>query len=425
MDLYVRPRYLRSLLAGVGIFVFVTASTQAQFRFNFSASGGAVVGSIANQTCGGGGGMGGGNGACDGTPFIQEVVSIGGANYYHVVVGNGSGEFGIEYYMRTSGMCWYGCAAARVGGGMGGGMGGAAPFSSSAGPATNDSDPLGNAGTGAPDRVAIRQFNNTAQMTQEFLKSTESQKPKITQSLNTTGMAMDFSIDMSNSNYSTMDTPGVIALTQSVEGTDIPAPGINPATGQPFQSSANFNIDNIGPTAVKEYTGGRFTYSPGAGDGGSMGTYSYFADTYDVYNVDWQSFCVPSQNPASNCTNYGGVRGMGGGGMPASAGGPTTTASAIRFAPPLVSGSSANKAMAIDKTNASGVAPSVAPSFVTLPTVPIIQPAVITPANPFASAQSTNTGSSNVGLTSSTARRLSSTTRSSVTSSTVTTRFVR
>lgn len=429
MELFARPQHLRGFLAGVAVFLLLTAPSQAQFSFNFSASGGAVVPGIANQTCGGGGGMGG-MGGCDGTPFVQEVINVAGTEYYHVIIGNGSGEFGLEYFMRTSGLCWYGCPNARVTGGMGGGGmgGGGTPLSSSSGPATNDSSPLSNAsaGVGAPDRVALRQFNNTSVMSQEFLKTTETQKPKISLAINDPNMTMNFSVDMSNSNYGQMNNTAAVALTQSVVGTGAPAPGTNPATGKPFPSSENFNIDDVGPTAVRENTAGRFTYTPGGGDGGSMGTYQYFADTFDVYNIDWQSFCQPSQNPASNCTNYGGVRGGMGGGGGAGGGMGAGVVAVAAPAPPSAAASAAGNSGG-GTVNTANTTPTASTStalpiraLVGLPSIAAIQPGPgAVPTDPFAS-----TSASSAAVTTSTQRR-SSTTRSSVTTSTVTTRFVR
>lgn len=382
----------------------------------------------------------GGGGACDGTPFVQEVINIGGTEYYHVIVGNGTGGFGLEYYMRTSGLCWYGCPNARVTGGMGGGGmgGGGTPLSSSFGPATDDSSPLSNAssGVGAPNTVAIRQINNNGVLAQEFLKSTETQKPKITQRISDPALTMNFSVDMSSSNYSQMDATATVALTQSVPGTGAPAPGINPATGKPFQSSENFNIDDVGPSSVRENTAGRFTYTAGGRDGGSMGTYQYFADTYDVYNINWQSFCQPVQNPTSNCTNYGGVRGGMGGGA---GGGMGAGAVAVPAPAPAAGGTGAGGnagggntggggmgggAMSVATTTPTATATSSLPirALVGLSSIATIQPGPDS-ADPFNSAN-VSTSASSAAVTTSTQRR-SSTTRSSVTTSTVTTRFAR
>lgn len=311
----------------------------AQFNFNFSSTGN-VVASVANVSCAGGtgsmGGMGGGA-ACDGN-FLQEVTSINGQQYYHIVVGNGGGEFGIEYFIRTvgGGVCWYGCTGARVAGMGGMAGGGVAPLSSSDGAGGlngNNTNPLAssNSGVGRPDRAAIRMFNNTSGMTQEFLKSTELLKPRITQTVSDATTTVNFTIDMSAIAYNDMSRAGTLSLRQTVNDPNFPGQQTNPQTGAALQRSDVFDIDQISGSGVdKQITGGRFTYSAGSGDGGSLGTYNYFADSYDVYAVNWTSYCDPAQNPISNCTNYGtGAGGMGGGttsggGM----GGATTTTTA-------------------------------------------------------------------------------------------------
>lgn len=303
-----------------------SSTALAQFSFN-ARSTGSVVSSIANQTCGSGstsGGMMDGGGVCDGTQFLQEVTTIGGNQYYHIVIGNGGGAFGIEYYVRTAGgtVCWYGCSSPRVsGGGMMGG-GGVAPLSSSAGAGGlngNNTDPLAssNSGVGRPDRAAIRMFNNTTGMTQEFLKSTESNKPKITQTTSGGPITQNFSIDMTNSTYSDMSKAGTVVLRSTNNDPNLPDQQRNPETGALLPRSDQFDLGQLsGPGVQSEITGGRFTYTAGSGDGGSLGNYRYFADSFDVYNVNWASFCDPAQNTASNCTDYGGGAGggMGGGG---------------------------------------------------------------------------------------------------------------
>lgn len=343
--------------SSIGCLAFVLAARPvgAQFSFN-GGTAGSVVPSISNQSCGtgatiGGGGMGGmgGGGNCDGTNFLQEVTTIGGSDYYHIVVGSGS-NFAIEYYIRTvgGGVCWFGCASARVVGMGGMGGGGVSPLSASSGSATNDSSPLAssNSGTGRPDQVAIRMVVSDGQMTQQFLKATEANKPRITQTVNTADTTINFGIDMSGINYSDATRAGVLTLTQTVSGTNFPAAQTLPQSNIALPNSANFNIAqalsstsmhtvNGGTPQITQtpndrtnaVTGGRFTYAPGGGDGGSLGAYAYFRDSFNVYNVNWTSFCDPAQNTVSNCTNYGGVRtgGMGGGG---GMGGTATTTTA-------------------------------------------------------------------------------------------------
>lgn len=295
--------------------LFTPNAAIAQFNFNFSSTG-TVQPSIANQTCAGSGGMMGG-GSCS-EPFQQELTRINGIDYYHVIVGNGSGEFGIEYYIRTNNSsCWFGCASARVTGGMGGMGGGIAPLSASSGNQNNYADPLNkaNSGTGRPDQTAIFMFNRTAEMTQEFLKATEARKPKITQSVNVAETRINFTMDMSAIAYNTNSTPGKLTLTQQVIGQNFPTQQRNPVTGTLLPDSGNFDVTKGGAGARPTITGGRYTYSPGSGDGGSLGSYTYFADRFDPYNVNWAQYCDPAQNPTTNCTTFGSIGGMGGGGM--------------------------------------------------------------------------------------------------------------
>ena len=340
------PSKLRRLVVALCSIGLTTLPSRAlpQLPFNFGSAG-SVQPSIANQSCGGAtGGMGGMGGTCDGS-FMQEVTTIGGSTYYHVVIGTQNADFGIEYYIRTvSGtVCWYGCTGARISSGMGGmGGGGVAPLSASAGAgglSGNNINPLGssNNGNGRPDQTAIYQYNKSSEMTQAFLKATETGKPKITQTLATADTSINFSIDMSTIGYNTSSTAGVVALSQTVTSANMPGQQQNPGGGI-LPSSSNFNIATVGATAQSIITGGRYTYSPGGGDGGSMGSYTYFADSFNPYNVNWASFCDPAQNPISNCTNYGGGAGMGGG---STSGG-------------MVSSSTASTASATTTTVASG-----------------------------------------------------------------------
>lgn len=281
----------------------------SQLPLNFQPFTGTVLPSAANVSCNATTG-------CS-TPFLQEVISSGGASYYHIVIGDGASNFAMEYYIRTLGgtVCWFGCAGARFTGMGGMGGDGVAPLSASAGPgglAGNGTNPLGTVansgnGTGRPDQTVIRMVNKSADLQQEFLKATETTKPKITQVVNNGGVTSNFAIDMTNLNYSTINTPATVSLTQTVGDTGIPA------TQTGFPSSANFDIANF--AATREVTGGRYTYTAGSGDGGSAGTYTYFADKFDLNAVDWASFCDPAQNPDSSCVFGivgGGMGGMGG-----------------------------------------------------------------------------------------------------------------
>jgi len=297
------PLYRKIKLWIVLFFLLLPLHSQAEFSLNFS-TGSNVVGSIANQGCNaGGGGMGGGMGmlgpGCGEDYFLQEIVNENGIEYYHVILFDQTEDFAIEYYMRTGGCCWF------SGGGMMGG--GDAPYSSSYG---NIDDRLANAwqplseaansgnGTGNPARIYMRQINNDSQMNQEFIKQFEDRKPRIIQDINADGTQLVFDLDMSNGDYTGFTSPSQFINTFT--------------SSDPFVTDFDMNID----APQSSVSAGRFIYNTGPNDGGSSGSFTYeSADGIDVYNIDWLSYCDPSQNADNNCNfNGGGGGGMGGGG---------------------------------------------------------------------------------------------------------------
>ena len=71
------------------------------------------------------------------------------------------------------------------------------------------------------------------------------------------------------------------------------------------------------PEQALYVTAGGFTYTAGSGTGGSAGNYTYM-DAHDEanpifepYNLNWQGYCKPSENPS---WGSGACRGGGGGG---------------------------------------------------------------------------------------------------------------
>lgn len=307
---------LKSIIAAALVTLFSSSPSQAELGLNFLPAVN-VVSSIANQSCnavaGGGmmgnmeGGMMGALGpGCGRDYFLQEVINDNGTQYYHVIVGNPAQDnFALEYYMRTAGCCWW--TGGGMMGGMGGGMmggGGDAPYSSSYGnvndrlfnawqPLSNNTA-AGNA-SGNPSRVYMRQINNDPNMTQEFIKSKELNKPRITQTVkNGTAMTATFDLDMSNGNYNGYSNP-------------VKFTNITTVTGVGSYDAAR------APQA--KVSAGRFTYSPGTSFNGSLGTYKYETDSINAYGINWLSYCQPSQNPDHQCifNNNGGGGGMMGG----------------------------------------------------------------------------------------------------------------
>ncbi len=266
----------------------------------------------------------------DKTPFLREYVTIDGVQYIHMIVGsltpNSAGEtFVQETYTRltNTGQLYSnsggrpGCDADNLRCG-----GGASVWTSGNGQVVSNGalgTPLvGNQhatgiGTGDPTRTIIRQVMLSSEMNQEFLKADFLLKPKITQSINVSGingLSSQFVLDMSALNYSTIGT-GTLVNTLTLNDPSLPA-------GSNF-----FDVGTSSQSA--NVTGGRYTFTAGTGwvdrtvrlsyftpglNGAppvlvpednvwqyNQGGYAYSNGGVDLTNVDWQAFRNPLENP--------------------------------------------------------------------------------------------------------------------------------
>ncbi len=75
-----------------------------------------------------------------------------------------------------------------------------------------------------------------------------------------------------------MNTPGIVTNTMLLTGSDKPS------------DSAQFNLATDAQGSA--ITAGRFTYTPGTGNGGSEGSYDYLgtANNFDQSAVNWESY---------------------------------------------------------------------------------------------------------------------------------------
>ena len=326
---------LVALLLSLAISIAFWSQAHAEFTLNFQPNPSAVS-SIVNQGCGGGGGSGGGGGGmgggghhgfgpgCGGSDgyFLQQLVNDNGIEYYHVIIGDPDvDDFAMEFYIRTGGCCWWGDGGGGMGGGgMGGGMGGGAPYSSSFGDTNNRLynawQPLeggaaltGN-GTANPTRVYLRQINNDGEMSQDFIKASEANKPHIIQTINDVELLSTFDLDMSNGGYSTYSYPASFINITTIA--DVGSFDANLTVGTGRLSARSY-------TPGVNSTAGRYTYAAdnpaGASLGDSFGTYSYEEGGFDVHSTNWIEYCQSNQNPGLLCDFGSGGGGMGGGGM--------------------------------------------------------------------------------------------------------------
>ncbi|MFZ5594637.1 MAG: hypothetical protein ACOY4D_10370 [Pseudomonadota bacterium] len=321
--MHISKRLLTTLIASLFV-ALGTGETHAEFALNWtplvtpSAMGMGDGGSGyincnrggTSYNCGQGGGMGGGNDP-DKTPFLQEIVSDGTYDYFHVITGlNGASSFAQEVFIRIqpgsnciNTECSY--SGGRQGD-SGSGMGGFTSNTSGNGwdPLRSDQTFTGN-GTGDPTRMIMRQVLNDSGsgLTQEFLKSSYALKPKITQNITSTGMTAQFILDMSNSDYlatTTADNNKAGLMTNSLTLT-----GSNAPTQGNFDATATVESLTTINAPTPNITGGIYTYAPGTGWSGSTfnkGTYSYAqSGNANVTTLDWNTF----RDPSDNLMNFG------------------------------------------------------------------------------------------------------------------------
>ena len=260
---------------------FGGSSSFSNVECNSSSTGGGGTG-WSGDSSGGGGGFGGGGSSfsmghgCGSGDFLQEVSS----GYFHVIVGDPADDFAIEWYIRSSGEY---------------------DTDLSTGYLDNIDDPLssnvsktGN-GAGNPRNVHIRSIVRGNGLEQEFLKASNTYKPKINQDIIATDMTSHFVADMTNSDYSDSSTVGTITNQQSILDSNLPG------------ASAHFDMTDF-PNA--NITAGLYSHNTGSGSG-EFKSYSYKEDGFDVYDVKWIDYCDPSQNPDHDC-DIGGSNGAGG-----------------------------------------------------------------------------------------------------------------
>ena len=240
--------------------------------------------------------------------FFQEVVTIDGVDYFHLAIGSPEEGFTQEVYIAKSPHFW------RSNSGVvfsdSGGVG-CLPYSGTREEriacleSNNASDPLGDDsnfsgnGTGNPSNMVMIQTitDDEEGFTQEFFKTDLALKPIITQLSDDAEMNARFVMDMSNSDYDTNDTPGIMTNTLDLKG--LPAE----------MGDYEFGGRNFAATEAPKITAGTYTFRRFIIEDFPLkegywtrdipsSEYVYADGTIDpVLNVNWESFRDPGQNP--------------------------------------------------------------------------------------------------------------------------------
>jgi hypothetical protein len=351
----------RQLLGALGIGVAVLAAAPVyavDFSLNFQQNAPVWGESVTSGSCPLGSATCGlhdfGNG--DPTPFQQTVDFVNTADpsssgyYFHTIVGDPAAGFAIESYTRfsagpngtTAGVIPdNGGAFSPDSGGnetatignppdfvlpqSGGSIGNTSGIGVYMTQNTNMTHPFagqdvsGN-GTGDPTKMVFRMVMTDAKgdMSMEVLKPFLDKKPRISQTVEDSGMSSSFVADMTAISYSDKNTPAVVINNLKIQ---------DPTVG----SSADFSM---ALSQHSDVTAGQYTYTHPAGwnstQGGwnsasgwdsnnssfTPGTYSYYdASGFDPLNVDWTSFFHYDENrlgcvrPGSGKALNNGVRG--------------------------------------------------------------------------------------------------------------------
>ncbi len=229
----------------------------------------------------------------DQTPYLSEIVydPVTGLDYYHLLIGDPASGFAQDIYIER-GFVNY----------SNGGVGAASGGTSERG--QDVFDPENGTARSNPNKVLVRQILNDGEISQEFLQTSLTTKPKLSQMINAPGVNTVFVIDMSNSTYSDDSTAGTIM--GAVTLTD---PSIDPGIGDFTMVSDGVSTTTLaGGQAAdvqnSQITAGRFTYTDGTGPGQSDGTYNYLFDTYDIFAIDDVVFFDSSEDNPWSYTEF-------------------------------------------------------------------------------------------------------------------------
>jgi hypothetical protein len=253
-----------------------------------------------------------GNG--DPTPFQQDLVTIGGQTYFHVIVGDPAAGFAEESYTpygagpnntAGSGQVLQGDFSPTGGGNATSVIGNGNPLNASfLQNNMNMSNIFGDvavsgSGSQSPSNVVFRMVLTSADgtMSMDVDKPFPDKKPIISQTIQDGTMSAVFVADMSALSYSDMNTPIKITNDLTISDPQIPA------------GSGDFEM---ALAQQPDITAGRYTFTPGTGwdtqygwdspnSTFGLGTYTYLQGSgFNPYTFDWGSVFSYDQN-ALNC----------------------------------------------------------------------------------------------------------------------------
>ena len=258
-------------------------------------------GYLLNLTPSCGSGCSGSGGVEETTPFLYELVTLNGADYIHMVIGDPATGFAQETYIKgsdapdASSLVISSWAAVHS-------------YGFNAAPGQSMLQTRGNA-SAHPEKVAVRQIMggtwddvsktwscSGTEFCSEYLKDTLARKPRITQNVFDIDMTAEFEIDMRSIAYDDINTTAPIVNKVVITDPNLPNGDEGNYDRSAIQSRHPYT-DNETISTVLDTTAGRYTYTENPSQiEGSGGGYTYFADSFDHVNINWCDFYEAEQN---------------------------------------------------------------------------------------------------------------------------------
>ncbi|NOY62855.1 MAG: hypothetical protein GXP10_06865 [Gammaproteobacteria bacterium] len=238
----------------------------------------------------------------DPTAFLQELITVDGSSYYHVIIGLPEDGFAQEYVAQVGGPSWEGASGSNsLGDGICRSGFGPGNFVLSA---CNISDPLGvthdnvftGVGSGNPKAVVMRQVNGgtwdgasnswscaaSDNYCSEFKKENFLYKPVITQTINEASeyMNANFSFDMSAIDYDTNTTAGTMVNTVTIS---------DPTLDDYSIGAGDFNYATDADSNYSTLSGGRYIFTGSGPTNANLEPYEYIDGDFAL-DREWSEF---------------------------------------------------------------------------------------------------------------------------------------
>lgn len=279
------------------------------------------------------------------TDWVQEIVTIGTEKYWHNVVGDPADGFALEYYTKfgstnpdfaTSQGPWLAelNKSTTI---VGDGAGFIPSENLDTGFNRNTRDCFGLMGVGCnplghnkyvqangyqnPKQVAMKMVLSDAETSMVFEKSEIAEKPKITQTVNSQGMTLQFKADMSNGNYDAFGSQ--LTVSSNFSAIDV---FVNTLTfTDPEADDGEFDYATDVEAGKADLNAGQFIFTAGKGWAADRpnirfrdvvadfatwnmgngriydkGTYTYGVSgdgSFELDEIDWSGYMDATQNP--------------------------------------------------------------------------------------------------------------------------------